>query len=91
MRDESRGWAVAEKKKTMSLRLEREVQNHLRVTTRPLGLPCLQKPIVKMLGEMRLQGGSGLEGGKDPHPQDFSLTKKTARFTVRPSSVLTTL
>ena len=22
-----------------------------------------------------------LKGGKDPHPQDFSLTKKTARFT----------
>ena len=21
------------------------------------------------------------KGGKDPHPQDFSLTKKTARFT----------
>ena len=25
--------------------------------------------------------GSYWKGGKDPHPQDFSLTKKTARFT----------
>ena len=35
----------------------------------------------------------GRTGGKDPHPQDFSLTKKTARFTkgqFRPYSSLTT-
>ena len=29
------------------------------------------------------------KGGKDPHPQDFSLTKKTARFTLRANFVLT--
>ena len=31
-----------------------------------------------------------IKGGKDPpNPQDFSLTKKTARFTVRANFVLT--
>ena len=29
------------------------------------------------------------KGGKDPHPQDFSLTKKTARFLLRANFVLT--
>ena len=29
-----------------------------------------------------------LKEGKDPHPQDFGLTKKTARFTKGPISSL---
>ena len=33
--------------------------------------------------------GNSWKGGRDPHPQDFSLTKKTARFTILANFVLT--
>ena len=46
-------------------------------------------PLRLISGEVfSLTAGSLLKGGKAPHPQDFSLTKKTARFTKGPISSL---
>ena len=38
-------------------------------------------PPTNLRTTLQLLGNLVWKGGKDPHPQDFSLTKKTARFT----------